>query len=378
MTRGGRALLLLATPTLAAGVVLHWTELVGLGLTALALVAGSLVTVLLPRRAHARVEARPWRTTVGSTTRVDVAVRASLLPMSAPRVRLEGEVLPQELRLPNLWPGRERTETFEDRARRRGVFDVGPLVHLRSDPLGLFRRETRWGTPGTLWVRPRVLVPGSFLDGAVFDLEGLPSEQMSTSDLAFHALREYVPGDDLRRVHWRSSAKAETLLVRQYVESRTLHSAFLLDDDPEAYASPAEFELAVSAAASLALRGLADGFEVDLLCGDRASSPAGPGTLLDECCHVHLAASGEHALVARALQLSRLRSRVGLVVVVTGSRSRQDRVFEAMTVFGAQSRRFVVRAELGSGPVAGLVHGVRTLTVGDLPDLAALAVVAPR
>ena len=95
------------------------------------------------------------------------------------------------------------------------------------------------------------------------------------SDLAFHALREYVPGDDLRRVHWRSSAKADTLLVRQYHESRSMHAAVVVDDDPRSYASADELETAISVGASLAIRAMTDGFDVDLGVRRSGDLPAG-------------------------------------------------------------------------------------------------------
>ena len=269
--------------------------------------------------------------------------------------------MPGRFRLPMLLPRRTHTAVVEDVARRRGIFTVGPVAHLRTDPLGLFRRTTRWGEPGVLWVRPRVLVPNSFVDGGVFDLEGLPSDQLSTSDLAFHALREYVPGDDLRSVHWRSSAKANTLLVRQYVESRAMHAAFVVDDDPTSYADPEEFELAVSVAASMALRALADGFQVDLVCGERSSAPIGPNTLLDECCHfglhVHQGGDDRVDVVRRTGLLARRRALVGVGVVVTGSACDDKVVFEASTSFGPNTRRFVVRAE--SEGEAGVSVGPR-------------------
>ena len=52
------------------------------------------------------------------------------------------------------------------------------------------------------------------------------------SDLAFHALREYQPGDDRRYVHWRSSAKHGRLLVRQFLDTRRSHLAVVVDTDP--------------------------------------------------------------------------------------------------------------------------------------------------
>ena len=56
------------------------------------------------------------------------------------------------------------------------------------------------------------------------------------SDLAFHALREYQPGDDRRYIHWRSSAKAGRLLVRQFLDTRRSHLSIVVDADPDLYA----------------------------------------------------------------------------------------------------------------------------------------------
>ena len=102
-------------------------------------------------------------------------------------------------------------------------------------------REDRPGRPGGQEVRvgelrsssscaPRVTDLSVFAGGLTNDLDGATSQQLSMNDLAFHALREYVPGDDLRHVHWRSSAKAGELLVRQYHETRRGHVTILVDD----------------------------------------------------------------------------------------------------------------------------------------------------
>ena len=107
-------------------------------------------------------------------------------------------------------PGSRRlAEAFDVPAYRRGVLTVGPARVRRTDPLGLYARTTAWTTAGR--------APGPASDGgaggrsrsgSTQDLDGAPSDQVSMSDLAFHALREYVRGDDLRHVHWRSSARA--------------------------------------------------------------------------------------------------------------------------------------------------------------------------
>ena len=349
VTPAGRAAVALAVAGWGLGLVLHWTELLYLGAAASLLVGLGLLSVLTPRRAAAEVVARPARTTAGRTVHIELAVRGGLVPMLSPVVRLLGDVVPQTLRLRAVLPGRTRTESFEEPATRRGIFQLGPVLHLQSDLVGFFRRTRLWGGTNTLWVRPRVIVPDAFALGGVFDLEGRPSDKMSMSDLAFHALREYVPGDDMRNVHWRSSAKADTLLVRQYLESRSLRAAFVVDDDPTAYADAEEFETAVSVAASLALRALADGFEVDVACGPRVMAPASGEALLDECCHYALGAApgqGPHGgrieVAQRSRQMSRRGPAIGVGVVLSGSTCDLERLLEASTTFGGDAQRITV------------------------------------
>jgi hypothetical protein len=112
------------------------------------------------------------------------------------------------------------------------------------------------------------------------------------SDLAFHALREYVPGDDLRHVHWRSSARAGQLLVRQYHDSRRTSALLLVDTRRDAYAQPDDFELALSVAASVTTRAAHDGYDLTLVCGDRTVATRAvawdPSSVLDTFCRAGL------------------------------------------------------------------------------------------
>ena len=107
---------------------------------------------------------------------------------------------------------------------RRSVIPVGPPSAVRSDPLGLVRRDvveqTTWSCSCT-----RRSSPGLARPGLERDLEGQTTNDLSTSDVAFHTLRDYVPGDDRRHVHWRSTAKAGRLMVRQFVDTRRSHLA---------------------------------------------------------------------------------------------------------------------------------------------------------
>ena len=96
-----------------------------------------------------------------------------------------------------------------------------------------------------------------------------------SSDVAFHALREYQPGDERRYIHWKSTAKTGTFMVRQFEETRRSHLVVALTLATGDYASEEEFELAVSVAGSLGVRAIRDGRTVSVVVSD-ASPPSSP------------------------------------------------------------------------------------------------------
>jgi hypothetical protein len=245
------------------------------------------------------------------------------------------------------------------------------VVNLQSDPLGLARRDVEWHAGEELYVRPLVVLLEPLAAGVVSDLEGVPSEQLSVSDLAFHALREYVPGDDLRHVHWRSSAKASTLLVRQYLETRRSHATVLLDDDPASYAGEEDFELAVSVAASVALRAALDDFEVFLGCGEDVTSSRQPDTLLDTAC---LFALGGTAYVERAVRAAMTVGGTSVVVQVTGGRRDGAELRLAGSHFPGDAYHLLLRADTSTDSRVSEAAGLRSVTVARLEHLPALLV----
>ncbi|MBF9641206.1 DUF58 domain-containing protein, partial [Streptococcus pseudopneumoniae] len=89
---------------------------------------------------------------------------------------------------------------------------------------------------------------------------------ITSSDAAFHALRPYESGDDRRHIHWKMSAHTGQLMMRQYLETRRSHHLIVLDLKRENYGE-ADFELAVEAAASLAVSSLSSGQPLTLYAG---------------------------------------------------------------------------------------------------------------
>ncbi|WP_217617293.1 DUF58 domain-containing protein, partial [Cellulomonas sp. GbtcB1] len=89
-------------------------------------------------------------------------------------------------------------------------------------------------------------------EGLLRDLEGGVTRDLSDMDLAFHALRDYVVGDDRRPIHWRTTARRGQPTVKQYEDTRRTQTAVALASDPRDYrhgADDAELELAVSVVA---------------------------------------------------------------------------------------------------------------------------------
>ena len=222
------------------------------------------------------------------------------------------------VRLPLLRPGREAAEAFDVPAYRRGVLTVGPALARRTDPLGLYRRSMPWAPPGRDLVRPRMVALEGVALGTAQDLDGAPSDQVSMSDLAFHAMREYVRGDDLRHVHWRSSARAGRLHVRQYHDSRRSRALVLLDDDARAYSGPDAFELAVSVAASVLVQLVRDAYDATLVCGDNRVVDGTLDDLLDSTCRVKTREIGD--LLEAGQEAAALVGGASVVLLLTGDR----------------------------------------------------------
>jgi uncharacterized protein (DUF58 family) len=155
---------------------------------------------------------------------------------------------------------------YEVLCRPRGVYKVGPSRIVVRDALALAEAG---GTAGT--IDRLVVYPG------VEELDGLPivrgqdpngnTSQANFSQTGgedFFTLREYRQGDDLRRVHWPSSAKRDTLMIRQLEMPWQSRATVLLDIRSEIYPDQEVFELAVRGAASAVTHLFGAGFSPTL------------------------------------------------------------------------------------------------------------------
>nr|WP_237467422.1 DUF58 domain-containing protein [Leucobacter chromiireducens] len=265
-------------------------------------------------------------------------------------------------------------------APHRGVITVGPLTVARRDPVGLLRRELTWPDRHLVHVHPVTTALPPSTAGLVRDLEGDPSRRLTDADLSFHAVREYAHGDARRHIHWRSTAKTGTLMVRQYEESQTARTAVLFDANRAEYLSADAFELGVSVAASIGLQAVREGRErfvaAQWVPGRERSAIDGleelpsrtPTQLLDAW--ARLTPTDQAAPVERiARGLAESRRPLSLVAVVTGSRVDAGRLRRIAAVFPPDVAVLIVRCEPLADPVAHRGEAGAVLTVGALGDL---------
>lgn len=228
--------------------------------------------------------------------------------------------------VPTLGPGADHRSFYQLPTERRAKLQVGPAEVARADPLGLLRRLVGHAPATTLWVHPRWALVNALPNGFAKDLEGPTSDASPAGDIAFHALRPYQLGDDRRHIHWMSTARSGTLMVRHYVDNRRPTLAVLLDDASEPY-DDGQFETAVEITTSLLLSSLALRLPIaartssDWLLG-RLRPQAREGIL--ESLTVVERQSSPSSLVHSGAELTRVESATSAVAIVTGSRQASE------------------------------------------------------
>lgn len=388
VTPAGAAVLLSGATALCLGLALRWPSflLIGSGLLALSVVAA--FQVFRPSRLRVERAIQPPRVSKGqpaiavltfaNTGHRATGVTMATQPFGAARVRTA---------IPRLRPGERGLRSYRLPTRQRGVFDVPPLEVVRRDPFDLLRRTRRYGSVETIWVQPRILEFRPLPTGRTRHLDGPSADTSPEGTVTFHRLRDYAVGDDLRLVHWRSSARTGRLVVRHNVDTSQPYSVVLLDVRPGRY-SDATFEAAVDVTASALVAGAAGGSPVELRCSD--------GTVLGTRGSGDLSALMDHLTAARPstdgdlrAPLTHLRRARGTsLVVVTGDIDADElasvaalrRRFERLVVVSLRSHdasaaRTTVRASRHdpeprpAAPPA--VAGVRLMVGADADEVCA-------
>jgi len=378
---------------LLIGLSLAWREVVMLGV-ALALVSLVGLTVLGKRTLLAvAFDADVYRVLPGSSA--DVRLRlVSPESRATPATDLDIPVGARTVteRVPRVRVGTVHETVLRVDAPRRTVIPVGPISVVRRDSFGLYRRSVVLPGSAKVVVHPATATLPPLSAGFVRDLEGEASRDLTDSDLSFHALREYVPGDDRRHIHWKSSAKTGRFMIRQYEQTRRSRMLIVLDTRREAYADDAEFELAVSTSASLGVRALRDSRDVmfvvsrsSVLSTPVRSSRAAlqsvetisvltsvsPARLLDEVAGIVLS-GGSLPLGGLTPLAANVAADVSVVFAVTGSVPGVSEIEQASLPFGAGVEVVALRCAVESSPRLRTSGRLTLGTIGRLDDLTKL------
>ena len=338
MTTRGRAFLASGVTAVVCAVVLGLPELVKVGLLLVLLPA--LAALVATRGRHRLALTRAIEpSTVSAGTSAKVTLALSNESRSPTGLLLLEEQIPYTLGtrprfvLDRMGPRWHRQLTYTVRSDVRGRYALGPLVVRVSDAFGLVELDRTFTSRAALVVTPRVMplpaipLAGSWTgsgDNRPRDFAGGSAEDVT--------VREYRRGDDLRRVHWRSSAHAGELMVRREEQPWQSRATLFLDNRRQAHRGPgpaSSCEHAVMLAASVALHLTQRGFRVRLVTADGAE---------ERSWHEHGAVSSESAPLLESLAVVAPSDRLhadttwlgdghptGLLVAVLGDVSAGDR-----------------------------------------------------
>ncbi len=378
----GWSVLALIPLGLATGYLFGWVELVAAGWACVALAIVAVLVLAGRAPFEMTLDLAHHRAVVGEPAHGTIEVRNASTRRTLAAV-LEVPVGPEvvELVVPSVRRSSATTVDVAIPTRRRGIVSVGPVRTVRADPLGLVRRELEWTDRAELVVHPHTVSVPSTSTGLIRDLEGSPTRDLTSSDVAFHALREYQSGDDRRHIHWKSTARTGTYMVRQFEQTRRSHLVVGLSLCTADFSSEEEFELAVSVAGSLGVRAVRDGRTVSVVVSALTPDFAKRRVLAVRPLAVHLPERllDDLAVVDAAPTALPLRDVARLVAdeipglsvvfLIGGSGTRAQDLRACAARFPADVDVVAVICDLEAEPGMRRVGGLRVLTIGYLDEL---------
>jgi uncharacterized protein (DUF58 family) len=324
----------------------------------IAAVLGSLVLITLAWVRMTAVRLRvsrvvtPARVHAGESTRIEVSAkntgagRTPVLHLSDPVAGTRGA----RLHLAPLRGNDTAQAAYRLPTDRRGVVNVGPLQLEIADPFGLARRRAIAAPVQSVTIYPHVdtiRVPSL---GGDEDPHGaaIRTNKLGQTSEEFFALRQYVLGDDLRRVHWKSTARSQELMVRQDENPWQDRTTIALDVRPGSY-DEAAFERAVSAAASVAAAAFRQRHVVRVISSDGFDSGVGAGLSQAEAILAYLAGVPLTKAAGPVFDQLTHFGEGGLLVVATSEWPVAD--LAMLASLRARFRRVVLVGTTGVAPV---------------------------
>ena len=327
LTRRGWSLTGAAFGLIIGSYLLGTIEMLVVGLAALLLVVGAAawlrfqapLSLAVSRRVH------PDRLHVGSEGRIDLLVEnlgGRATPLLAATDWFDEGRRAARFLVPPLAAGATARAAYRIPTRRRGRYQVGPLLVRASDPFGLLTRTVANIGEAEVLVRPRIhdIAPPVAVGSRVSAESAAAARRSVGSDLGdeFLTLREYEVGDDLRRVHWRSTARTGELMIRQNEARWRSNATVVLDVHPDGH-DDESFELAVEAAASIVTRLVRLQRRVDVVTSAGAVLGTGGDPRHDVLDRLATVSTDRDDRLATVLEQLRIHRRVDLVVAVLGS-----------------------------------------------------------
>lgn len=351
------------------GVLARWQPVTVLGAGLVILDAGSLsyvmrrprISLLRTIEPHYVEKGSPAVALIEATNQSRRAVSSLSIEQTIGERRIASS-------LPRLAAGQSAMRAYRLPTDSRGTLRVGPIDLPRSDPFGMWRSVQILGSTDVMRVRPRIVRLAPLAVGASTILEGPSSDASPQGSITFHRLREYVIGDDLRLVHWPSSAHLGRLVVRQNVDTAQTRTVVVLDLDLSSYAEGG-FEQAVDVAASV-VAGMSSGrapVELRSTSGVILGSASLEDVRAIDDYLTDVTPDDSGSLLEQVLLLRRAKGGTSLVVVA-GSVSG-----EVMAAISALRRRFdrIVVVSIVDAPVSRGAHpGVSVLQCRDADEVA--------
>ena len=301
LTSRGRVLAVVGAATVLAAMLAGQRDVMRLGLLLLTL---PLIAAVLVARARLRMSCErtvePAEVPLGSPVHGRITLgQDGRLPAGI--LMLEDAVPPELGPRPRFLvdrpdPSWRRQVEYPLLSEVRGRFTTGPLMVRTTDPFGLVSLDRQFSATSEVMVTPVVvpLPPMRTAGGAGSTGEARP-HRIGVVGQDDALVREYHQGDDVRRIHWRSTARRGELMVRREEQSWDPSASIVLDSRGTAHAGTgrhSSLEWAISAAASVATHFLDDGFGIEIY---EAEGP------------LHITGTmGQHSSASQQLVLSRL------------------------------------------------------------------------
>ncbi len=330
LTRQGWLVGLGTVALLLGGRLLGLAELFALGLVCAVLLVASVVLVGIARlELEVGRAVHPARVHVGTAARAELTLR-NLRATRTPVLRLRDPVTGTrgaDLLVSPLSRGERTIAAYRLPTERRGLLTIGPLDVVVGDPFGLTTLSTVAAAAVAVTVYPHIDVidPLPYTTGHDPLAGARQPNSLGRTGEDFYALRPYVVGDDLRRIHWPSSARHDELLVRQNELPWQGRTTILLDVRKSANPGDA-LEVAVSAAASIVAATARRHDLIRLVTTGGADSDFAPGSDHVEAIMEHLAVvpPATAGSLRRSVEMLSRHSSGGAVVVIVAEATAED------------------------------------------------------